>query len=99
MHGPLYTPPSEQGTLFLPGVFGGANWGGGGVDPDTGILYVPSRMTPVVSRLGPADPKAANFRHQGGAGTQPHPTPIPGLFVFKPPYPKITAIHINKGHS
>ena len=44
-YGPLYTPPSEKGTLFLPGLFGGANWGGGSFDPETGILYVPSRMT------------------------------------------------------
>ncbi|PYR31213.1 MAG: hypothetical protein DMF90_26045 [Acidobacteria bacterium] len=50
VHGPIYTPPSEQGTLFLPGVFGGANWGGGAFDPETGMLYVPSRMTPDLSR-------------------------------------------------
>jgi quinoprotein glucose dehydrogenase len=97
VHGPIYTPPSEQGTLFLPGVFGGANWGGGGFDPDTGILYVPSRMTPGVSRLVPADPKATNFRYQGGAGPNPSLTTIQGLSIFKPPYSKITAIDMNTG--
>ena len=34
--GPLYTPPSLQGTVMRPGVIGGANWGGGAFDPQTG---------------------------------------------------------------
>ena len=32
--GPLFTPPSQQGTLILPGILGGANWGGGAFDPE-----------------------------------------------------------------
>ena len=46
----LFTPPSlaeapdgTQGTLHLPHATGGANWEGGAYDPETGILYVPSR--------------------------------------------------------
>jgi len=38
--GPLFTPPSLQGTLQRPGGSGGANWGGAAFDPDTGMLYV-----------------------------------------------------------
>ena len=38
--GPLFTPPSLQGTLQRPGASGGANWGGAAFDPETGILYV-----------------------------------------------------------
>ena len=38
--GPLFTPPSLQGTLQRPGARGGANWGGAAFDPETGILYV-----------------------------------------------------------
>ncbi len=38
--GPLYTPPSLRGTLQRPGASGGANWGGGAFDPETGVLYV-----------------------------------------------------------
>ncbi len=34
--GPLFTPPSYEGTIMLPGMLGGANWGGGAFDPDTG---------------------------------------------------------------
>ena len=39
-HEGLYTPPSERGTLALPGTRGGAEWGGASVDPETGWLYV-----------------------------------------------------------
>ncbi len=38
--GPLFTPPSLQGTLQRPGASGGANWGGATFDTETGILYV-----------------------------------------------------------
>src|SRR4029079_17934111 len=41
--GPLFTPPSVEGTIQHPGSAGGANWNGAAVDPDTGFLYVPSR--------------------------------------------------------
>ncbi len=38
--GPLFTPPSLQGTLQRPGASGGANWGGAAFDPETGLPYV-----------------------------------------------------------
>ncbi len=38
--GPLFTPPSLQGTLQRPGASGGANWGGAAFDPMSGLLYV-----------------------------------------------------------
>ena len=40
--GPLFTPPSLQGTLQLPGARGGASWGGAAFDPESGLLYVRS---------------------------------------------------------
>ena len=38
--GPLFTPPSLQGTLQRPGSSGGVNWGGAAFDPETGLLFV-----------------------------------------------------------
>jgi quinoprotein glucose dehydrogenase len=38
----MFEPPSKQGTIFLPGLDGGPEWGGPAVDPETGILYVNS---------------------------------------------------------
>ncbi|MDA9089317.1 PQQ-binding-like beta-propeller repeat protein [Maribacter arcticus] len=38
----VYSPPSLEPTLLLPGYDGAAEWGGAGVDPEDGILYVNS---------------------------------------------------------
>ena len=108
-HGPLYTPPSEAGTPFLPGTFGGANWGGGAFDPETGILYVPSLMMPSIARAtgalfetlrGEATEGARSGASEGrgarGADVRDMLT-IEGLSIFKPPYTSVTAIDMNAG--
>ena len=38
--GPLFTPPSLEGTLQRPAQAGGGNWGGAAFDPDSGYLFV-----------------------------------------------------------
>src|SRR5690606_6769541 len=47
----LFTPPSLEGTIAMPGHLGGANWGSSAVDPLSGELYVVSRNLPVMLRL------------------------------------------------
>ena len=42
----LYGPPSTEGTIIFPGFDGGAEWGGAGVDPKRGILYVNGNEMP-----------------------------------------------------
>ncbi len=49
--GPLFTPPSLEGTIMRPGIIGGANWGGGAFDPDTGVLYVKTTNQPAIARV------------------------------------------------
>ena len=96
-YGPLYSPPSLAGTVFLPGVWGGARWGGGGFDPETGWLFVPSVMIPSVARLAPADPDQTDFRYRGGGGRAAPELRMDGLSIFKPPYSRVTAIDMNQG--
>jgi quinoprotein glucose dehydrogenase len=60
--GPLYTPPSVEGTISRPGVIGGANWGGGAFDPATGMLYVKTSQQAAIEKIRPADRSAANPR-------------------------------------
>lgn len=50
--GPLFTPPTG-GLIVFPGVDGGAEWGGGAFDPDTGLLYVNANEMPWIMRLIP----------------------------------------------
>ena len=38
--GGLFTPPSQRGTIQVPGNAGGGNWAGAAIDPETGMLYV-----------------------------------------------------------
>ena len=52
--GGLYTPPSLEGTVMLPGLTGGGNWGGGAYEPASGLLIVNSTRIPAMIRLIPA---------------------------------------------
>jgi quinoprotein glucose dehydrogenase len=103
VHGPLFTPPSEKGTLVVPGNLGGANWGGAAFDPETAILYVPSRTTPTLMRLTATDPRTTNLRYRLGGGdgvggpSLANLTSIDGLPLFKPPYARVTALDLNRG--
>jgi quinoprotein glucose dehydrogenase len=76
--GPLYTPPSMEGTIVRPGVWGGANWGGGSYDPETGMLYLKSVGSAAVARIQKFDPTAPRGRGRGGApGTPAASTELP----------------------
>jgi quinoprotein glucose dehydrogenase len=95
--GPLFTPPSLEGTISRPGTTGGANWGGAAVDPATGMIYIPSRNAHAVLRL--AKPESAldsNLLYMQMPGR--NPTMPEGLPLFKPPYSRITAIDMNSGN-
>jgi len=100
-YGPIFTPPSlprddgHRGTILLPGAGGGANWPGAGIDPETGILYIPSSDSPTVPFMGTFEPGESNLNYtritnQGVRGPQ-------NLPILKPPYATITAIDMNAG--
>jgi quinoprotein glucose dehydrogenase len=99
--GPIFTPPSlvdgedgKRGTLMMPNAIGGANWEGAAVDPETGILYVPSFTSPTVFGLRPADPERSDLRYWAGGRAPRLPR---GLPIVKPPWGRITAIDLNTG--
>jgi quinoprotein glucose dehydrogenase len=94
--GPLFTPPSLQGTIIRPGTVGGANWSGAAVDPGSGMLYVPSRNGfAVVTLQKPAEALDSNLLYMQAPGRSPQ---MPqGLPLLKPPYSRVTAIDMNTG--
>jgi quinoprotein glucose dehydrogenase len=51
--GPIFTPPSLQGTLTTPGHLGGMEWHGGSFDPALNVLYVNVNEAPTINKLRP----------------------------------------------
>ncbi len=102
--GPVFTPPivkgegGKRGLLFIPN---GANWPGGGFDPETGMFYVYSHTLLRVIALEPPDPKRSDMKYvssgggdDGGGGGE---LSVQGLPLVKPPWGRITAFDLNKG--
>jgi quinoprotein glucose dehydrogenase len=96
----IYTPPSlteaadgTRGLLSLPSSTGGSNWESSALDPETGILYVPSRTQLQVLSLAKNPESDIDFS-QGFGVRAPR---VQGLDIVKPPYGRITAIDMNSG--
>ncbi len=101
IHGTIFTPPSlkggpdgKQGTLYLPGWVGGANWTGAALDPETSVMYVPSVSVPWLSGVE-SDGKGGYHRSREASLYLDGPQ---GLPLIKPPYGRITAINLNTGN-
>jgi quinoprotein glucose dehydrogenase len=94
--GPLYTPPSAQGTLQRPGIIGGANWGGAAFDAGSGRLYVKTSNQAHVARLGKPEARPseveAEYARQGDPSAE-----LNGIPLLKGPYAHLTAIDLNRG--
>ncbi len=114
--GPLFTPTSRpveggwQGTLMRPPDGGAATWAGAAVDPETGVLYVPSRNNAVVITLYEPDtalgatvaythgaPEADRLAGRGLGPSRSGALMPRGLPLLKPPYSRMTAIDMNTG--
>ncbi len=100
--GPLFTPPTFQGTIMSPGLIGGANWGGAAIDSETGMLYVKTTNLAAIARLSKPDTSSANphasetdgdYVREGQTNAVFHD----GLPLLKPPYGHLTAIDLNRG--
>ena len=47
----VFTPPSTEGSLMIPGSNGGANWGGSAADLKQGMLYINSHNWPTLPKM------------------------------------------------
>ncbi len=64
--GPMYTPPSLEGTIVQPGIHGGNEWGGPAFDPETNIAYVNVNDFPFILTLDLIPPdQVAGVTDQG----------------------------------
>ena len=101
--GPIYTPPSLEGTVVRPGVIGGAGWGGVAIDRETGWAYVKATNDPAMMAIAKRDTRSDTIdapyaidNTRRGLGVR-----IPGsngsIPIVKPPYGTLTAIDLNTG--
>lgn len=90
----LFTPPSIEGSVLMPGTLGGALWGGGSFDPDSGRLFVNSSALPSIVRLVPAKPDAGYPYDIKGYERFLDPDGYPAV---KPPWGELTAIDLSQG--
>jgi len=103
-----YTPPSVQGSIAYPSTAGGIEWGGGAVDPRTGVYVVNSSAVAQIYRLVPRD-KYANITRNGTPDGYHAQQGSPYGFYLKnfinrwgmpcwaPPYGTISAYDLNSG--
>ena len=71
----LFTPPSLEGSIQLPGHNGGANWGSTAVDPTKGEFYVVAKNMPTLMRLILSNEEPTAGGALGGGGQSPIVTP------------------------
>jgi len=84
-------PPSEQGTVTIPGFHGGATWAGASFDPSSGLLFVNSNNAPYI--------QGVQRRPDGsyaGRGYSYFLDPD-GYPAIKPPWGLLTAIDLSRG--
>ena len=92
--GPIFTPPSKEGTVIFPGFHGGALWGGAATDPERGLIFVSSNEIPWIWRLVDAKPDAGYRYNFTGYIRFEDPSGYPAV---KPPWGRLTAIDLNEG--
>lgn len=101
----IFTPPSIQGTLAMPGNVGGMTWSGYSYDPVQHLLFVNTNNLPARVRLIPRD-KVASDNEDGSYGAQ-RGTPYAmlrrflqspsGLPCSAPPWGTLTAVDLAAG--
>ena len=94
--GPLYEPPSLEGTIVMPGILGGGNWGGAAFDPGSGFLFVKASEQPSLLTIGPANPETTVGDYALARGA-PRSLRIGNVPISNPPWGTLTAIDMNAG--
>jgi len=108
-HEGIFTPPSIQGTIQMPGHNGGANWGTTAVDPTRARLFVMSKQLPVLNILSLAKNPEVEAKEEaampnGGGDVKPYKGPADfmlqsnSLSAINPPWSTITAYDMNTGN-
>ena len=105
----LFTPVSTKGTITYPAASGGANWGGGALDPVNQIYYInSSRVASLITLLPRRPGEAGSVKLTGQADVSPMsgtPYSVKREFLLSPwgapctppPWGGLTAINLRTG--
>ena len=107
-----YTPPSLQGSLAFPATAGGHQWGGGAVDPESGIFYINNSNVVQIYQLieraeydqlasGGSEAEGGLFPMNGapyGFRLTNFLNPL-GMPCWKPPFGQMSAIDLKTGET
>lgn len=107
-HGPIYTPPSVQGTAHMPAFIGGVSWGGGAFDPSRQLLIVNTANVPGIIRLVSRGQKSVEGDKRSHKVTYPQlGTPYSAEYELlasplgapctAPPWGRLTAVDFSAG--
>ena len=101
----LFTPPSFEGTIQMPGHNGGANWGSVAANPEEGTVFVVTKELPTVLRIvepgaggrGGAAPPAEDEGFTRYTAPYSFMTRTDGLVAVDPPWSQLTAYDLDEG--
>jgi quinoprotein glucose dehydrogenase len=98
--GPIYTPPSLEGTVTYPSPLGGHNWGAPAVDPERQIMVANVKHMPISIKLIPrADCPESAWQQVGSpycVVLAPVVSPL-GTPCTAPPWATLAAIDLKTG--
>jgi quinoprotein glucose dehydrogenase len=103
----VFTPPSVQGSVAVPGHVGGSNWSGYAFDERSGLLFANTNNLPALVRLIPRAEFAATRTRENGEYGPLVGTPFvlfrryfqapSGLPCSRPPWGSLVAVDIGSG--
>jgi quinoprotein glucose dehydrogenase len=105
-HDDLFAPPSENGTVVLPGFDGGGEWGGAAVDRLTGVIYVNGSDVPWIAAMRDTALADSATRRARASRHQLSPYDFVGYERWRdsagypaiaPPWGTLSAIDLNTG--
>jgi quinoprotein glucose dehydrogenase len=99
--GPIYTPPSREGTVLYPGMLGGNNWGAPAVDPQRRIMVANTKHMAMTLKLIPRAECSERMRMpQTGSpycvDIAPVVSPL-GAPCTPPPWSTLAAMDLSSG--